>query len=72
MRAKKTYMETSLDQNYLQDSLAYVDLHKDRLQSSFKQKLFEQLITYLDLQQREILYLVYQEKKSYQEIASIL
>jgi len=61
-----------LDQTYLKDTLSYVDEHKNNLNSSFKQKLFEQLLTYLDAQQREILYLAYQEKKSYQEIADII
>lgn len=72
IRANKTYSNISLDQNYLKESLAYIDDHKQRLQSSFKQQLFEKLLQYLDPQHREILYLVYQEQKSYQEIAEML
>lgn len=72
MRANKTYKDASLDQNYLKESLAYVDEHKHLIHSSFKQQLFEKLLTYLDSSQREILYLAYQEQKSYQEIADIL
>lgn len=71
IRSNKTHVDISLDQTYLQESLAYLDEQKHRLQSSFKQKLFEKLITYLEYQQREILYLVYQENKSYQEIADM-
>lgn len=72
IRAKKSHSDLSLDQNYLKDTIAYIDEHKHRLDSSFKQKLFEQIIKYLDHNQREILYLTYQEKKTYQEIADIL
>ncbi len=71
IRSNKTHMDISLDQSYLQDSLAYVDEQKHRLDVSFKQELFEKLITYLDYQQREVLYLAYQENKSYQEIADV-
>lgn len=72
IRANKTYSNVSLDQTYLKESLAYIDEHKHRLHSSFKQKIFEKMLTYLDLEQREILYLAYQEQKSYEEIADML
>lgn len=72
IRSNKTNSTVSLDQTYLKESLAYIDEHKHRLDSSFKQKLFEQTLTYLEPQQREILYLTYQEQKSYKEIAEIL
>lgn len=72
IRSNKSYSSLSLDQAYLKETLSYVDEHKHSLDSFFKQKLFEKLITYLDPQQREILYFAYQEKKSYQEIANIL
>lgn len=72
IRANKTHSDLSLDQPYLRESLAYIDEHKHRLHSSFKQKLFEKMVTYIEPQQREILYLAYQEQKSYEEIADIL
>jgi RNA polymerase sigma-70 factor (ECF subfamily) len=72
IRSNKSYSSLSLDQTYLKETLWYVDQYKHELDSSFKQKLFEKLLTYLDAQQREILYLAYQEKKSYQEIADII
>ena len=72
IRSNKSYSGLSLDQTYLKETLSYVDEHKHNIESFFKQKLFEKLLTYLDPQQREILYFAYQEKKSYQEIANIL
>jgi DNA-directed RNA polymerase specialized sigma24 family protein len=65
-------MDVSLDQPYLKETLAYLDNHKQHFDDLFKQKLFEKIIQYLDVQQREILYLAYQDQKSYQEIADIL
>ncbi len=71
IRSKKSCLDISLDQSYLKETLSYIDEHKHNLEVSFKQKLFEKLLTYLEPQQREILYLNYQEKKSYKEIGDI-
>lgn len=72
IRAKKSHNDISLDQTFLQETLSYVDKHKKQIDTSFKQKIFEKLLTYLDVQYRDVLYLFYQEKKSYQEIADII
>lgn len=45
---------------------------KHLLELSFKQEILQDLLKHLDEQSREILYLVYYEEKSYEEIAELL
>jgi RNA polymerase sigma factor (sigma-70 family) len=45
---------------------------KDMVNTKFKQHLLQSLLQQLDVQYREVLYLYYQESKSYEEIAQML
>jgi RNA polymerase sigma factor (sigma-70 family) len=44
---------------------------KENINSKYKQEIIQQFLSKLDTQSRDILYLYYQEEKSYDEIAII-
>lgn len=71
MRTNQSQYEQAFDEKKL-EQVPDFDADKKSVNILFQQELFQSLLLRLDGQQREILYLYYQEEKSYDEIATIL
>lgn len=71
IRTKRSTSEQDFDEKkleYLEDG----DDYKHHIETEFKEKLFQKLLSMLDSNQRDVLYLYYYEGKTYDEIAIIL
>ena len=70
MRTNQSQYEQSFDEEKIQHIPSKED-HKHEINVMFQEELFQKLLSLLDEQYREVLYLYYYEEKSYEDIADI-